>query len=83
VYDKHVKEALDSLGVHDVYDFLLVKNNDILSSSAVPDQANPLILLAARLLPITVRRILKQWYSAQKNTDHTTWFQPTPEAINH
>jgi hypothetical protein len=32
VYDKHVKEALDSLGDNDVCFFLLVKNDNLLST---------------------------------------------------
>jgi hypothetical protein len=84
VNDKHVKEALDNLGVIDVYDLLSIQDADLQLTFETPDLVNPLILVATKLLPITARKILQlqEWYNTQQSPDHTTWFQLTPEIFN-
>jgi hypothetical protein len=54
----HVNIALDSLGVAAVYAFLSVQYSDLYLYFQVTDLADPSILAATTLLPITTQNLL-------------------------
>jgi hypothetical protein len=84
MYDNNVKEAMDGFGVHDVYNFFSIENNDLLLSFEVSDHNSPTTPIITKLHPITIGKIcsLQQWNADQQDPYQTIWFQLTPDSFN-